>query len=204
MGSNPATPTTVIRGVAQPGSAFVWGAKGRGFEPRHSDHPSLKLRVAGRLSGTLMQSIKNYAKDCVLKLKKENIIKIGIGVWVFNPSGQVLLGQRLSSHGFNTWAAPGGKPEIGESIRSAAVREVFEETGLTISSQDLNFLSITHDVFPDSFYRTIHFRIDNVDKNPVVREKDKCAKWQWFDLNKLPSNLFLSAQNLLKQNVFGV
>ncbi len=26
-----------IRGVAQPGSAFVWGAKGRGFEPRHSD-----------------------------------------------------------------------------------------------------------------------------------------------------------------------
>ena len=193
----------VSRGVAQPGSAFVWGAKGRGFEPRHSDHPSLKLRGAGRPSGTLMQSIKNYAKDCVLRLKR-NFIKTGVGVWIFNPSGQVLLGQRLSSHGFNTWAAPGGKPEIGESIRSAAVREVFEETGLTISSQDLNFLSITHDVFPDSFYRTIHFRIDNVDKNPVVREKDKCAKWQWFDLNKLPSNLFLSAQNLLKQNVFGV
>ena len=184
-----------IRGVAQPGSAFVWGAKGRGFEPRHSDHLSLLYSV-----GNLVLFTRGYT----LKLKKENIIKIGIGVWVFNPSGQVLLGQRLSPHGFNTWAAPGGKPEIGESIRSAAVREVFEETGLTISSQDLNFLSITHDVFPDSFYRTIHFRIDNVDKNPVVREKDKCAKWQWFDLNKLPSNLFLSAQNLLKQNIFGV
>jgi len=150
-----------------------------------------------------MQSIKNYAKDCVLRLKR-NFIKTGVGVWIFNTSGQVLLGQRLSPHGFNTWAAPGGKPEIGESIRSAAVREVFEETGLMISSQDLNFLSITHDDFPDSFYRTIHFRIDNVDKNPVVCEKDKCAKWQWFDLDNLPNNLFLPAQNLMKQKVFGV
>ena len=35
-----------FRGVAQPGSAFVWGAKGRGFESRHSDHPS-RLRRYG-------------------------------------------------------------------------------------------------------------------------------------------------------------
>ena len=27
-----------IRSVAQPGSALVWGASGRGFKSRHSDH----------------------------------------------------------------------------------------------------------------------------------------------------------------------
>lgn len=83
----------LFRGVAQSGSAFVWGAKGRGFEPRHSDHLSLLYSV-----GNLVLFTRGYT----LKLKKENIIKIGIDAWVFNPSGQVLLGQRLSSHGFNT------------------------------------------------------------------------------------------------------
>ena len=35
-----------FRGVAQPGSAFVWGAKGRGFESRHSDQ-NKKYHIRG-------------------------------------------------------------------------------------------------------------------------------------------------------------
>ena len=139
-----------------------------------------------------------------MRLKKEYIIEVGVGVWLFNPVGQVLLGQRLSPHGFNTWAAPGGKPKIAESVRSAAVRETWEETGIVLNEKDLNFVAITHDNFSDSRYRTLHYKVDNVCQTPIVRELDKCAKWVWFDLDKLPKNLFLPVQNLLKQNVFGV
>lgn len=31
-------PVLIIRDVAQPGSALVWGASGRGFKSRHPDH----------------------------------------------------------------------------------------------------------------------------------------------------------------------
>ncbi len=37
----PCPPYVIIqarRGVAQPGSAFAWGAKGRGFKSRRPDH----------------------------------------------------------------------------------------------------------------------------------------------------------------------
>ena len=35
------------RGVAQPGSAFVWGTKGRRFKSGHSDHSPLRRRRLG-------------------------------------------------------------------------------------------------------------------------------------------------------------
>jgi 8-oxo-dGTP diphosphatase len=149
-----------------------------------------------------MFDIKVWTSD--MRLNEKNIIKTGVGVWLFNTSGQVLLGLRLSKHGFNTWSAPGGKPEVGESIRQTAVREAWEETGIVIEPHMLQYVGLTHDDFGDSFYRTVHYKVINVCQMPIVRELDKCAKWIWFDLDKLPKNLFLSTQNLLNQKVFGV
>jgi len=131
-------------------------------------------------------------------------IKKGVGVWLFNPTGQVLMGLRLSKHGFNTWSAPGGKPELNESFEDTAVREVFEETGIKLNKHNLKYIAMTDDIFPDSHFQTTHYRVDNVSAVPRVVEPNKCAEWRWFDLNKLPNNLFLSAQNLFKQKVFGV
>ena len=111
------------------------------------------------------------------------------------------MGLRLSKHGFNTWSAPGGKTEAGESLINTAIREVREETGIVLNSSMLKFLAITDDVYPDSHYSTVHYRVDNVSGVPMVMEPNKCKEWRWFDINNLPNNLFLSAQNLLKQKV---
>ena len=135
---------------------------------------------------------------------QNEIIRKGVGVWLFNQSGQVLMGLRLSKHGFNTWSAPGGKPEQGETPIDTAIRETMEETGIVLSPRMLKYICTTDDVFPDSHYLTIHYRADNIKELPSVLEKNKCAEWRWFDLNNLPSNLFLPAQNLMKQKVFGV
>lgn len=44
--------------------------------------------------------------------------------------GQVLLVRRAHQPDMGKWGFPGGKIELGESVQAAAVRELFEETGL--------------------------------------------------------------------------
>jgi mutator protein MutT len=44
--------------------------------------------------------------------------------------GQALLVRRAHSPDMGKWGFPGGKIEPGETVRDAAVRELFEETGL--------------------------------------------------------------------------
>ncbi|WP_230394323.1 NUDIX domain-containing protein [Plantactinospora alkalitolerans] len=56
---------------------------------------------------------------------------VGSRAVVRDAAGQVLLIER-SDNGF--WALPAGAMELGESISQCAVREVWEETGLTATS----------------------------------------------------------------------
>ena len=62
-GSSPVSPTK--RTVAQPGSAFAWGAKGLGFKSRRSDHRFFYDRLTGL--SFLLQHIVCKIKDlCAL------------------------------------------------------------------------------------------------------------------------------------------
>jgi 8-oxo-dGTP pyrophosphatase MutT (NUDIX family) len=56
-------------------------------------------------------------------------VRVGVGVVITNAEGWILLEKRSDCA---LWGFPGGRIEAGESIREAAVREVFEETGLTV------------------------------------------------------------------------
>ena len=132
-------------------------------------------------------------------------VRVGVGCWLFNSKGQILLGKRLSKHGTGTWAPPGGHLEFGETPEQCVARELFEETGVKISPDKFKIFRITNDIFTDEdkHYVTIHCRAnydDGIAQFIQVKEKDKCETWKWFYLTDLPSPLFLSAYNLLKQN----
>ena len=134
----------------------------------------------------------------------EKVVRVGVGCWVRNPSGQFLFGQRLSKHGNGTWAPPGGHLEFGETPEQCAARELYEETGILLIPDQFRVVGVTNDIFSDDkHYVTIHVCADlNFLPTPVIREPDKCSGWYWVNINRLPNNLFLSAQNLLKQKVF--
>ncbi|GKZ30584.1 hypothetical protein AbraIFM66950_009661 [Aspergillus brasiliensis] len=100
--------------------------------------------------------------------------RVGVGVFVINHKGQIVLGQRKSSHGAGTWALPGGHLEFNESFESCAAREVLEETGLEV--RDIRFLTATNDVMRDEgkHYVTVFMGCSVVgeDAQPEVSELD--------------------------------
>jgi ADP-ribose pyrophosphatase YjhB (NUDIX family) len=52
-------------------------------------------------------------------------------------AGRVLLVRRGHAPYAGTWSLPSGRAEPGETVRAAATREVFEETGLVVEVDDL-------------------------------------------------------------------
>ena len=137
--------------------------------------------------------------------EKDKIVRVGVGCWLENPDGLFLFGSRLSKHGNGTWAPPGGHLEFCENFVQCAARELFEETGIRLSPGDFRAVGMTNDVFPGKHYVTIHCHAKLKHRvYPNVKEPDKCSAWYWLNLKFLPNNLFLPAQNLIKQKVFGV
>lgn len=131
----------------------------------------------------------------------EKVVKVGVGLYIFNSQHQLLLGLRKSKHGEGTWCPPGGHLEYGESFEQAAVRETKEETGMLIDENQTTVAGVTNDFFAESgkHYITVHLIVKNIDGNPQVCEPDKCAEWHWFSLEKLPENLFLPAKQFLEK-----
>ena len=126
---------------------------------------------------------------------------VGIGVLIFNHKNEVLLGNRINSHGSQTWARPGGHLELGESFEICSIRETKEETGLDI--KDLKFFAVTNDIFEaeNKHYVSIFMKC-NFPEGQVVHnmEPDKISQWEWVDWDNLPENLFLPLKNLKSCN----
>lgn len=55
--------------------------------------------------------------------------KVAVNCALFDDRGRVLLVQRKDN---DLWCLPGGMMELGEQVRDAILREVKEETGLTV------------------------------------------------------------------------
>jgi len=125
--------------------------------------------------------------------------KVGVGVAVVK-EGKVLLGKRKNAHGEGTWSFPGGHLEYMESWEDCAIRETLEETGLSINN--VRFGTVTNDIFQEEqkHYVTIIMLSDYESGDLRLMEPDKCEKWEWFAWDKLPDALFVSIENLLKDN----
>lgn len=83
--------------------------------------------------------------------------RVGVGVLVFRPavSGsstpQVLVVRRAKEPSKGWWSFPGGSLELGETMTDCAIREVLEETGITLRLQPQTAACSTELDFPSVF-----------------------------------------------------
>ena len=68
-----------------------------------------------------------------------------VAVWVLNKKGEVLVQKRAATkkQAPNKWAVTAGHIDAGENPISAAIRESYEEIGLELKENDIEFLFIT-------------------------------------------------------------
>ncbi|TME46962.1 MAG: NUDIX domain-containing protein [Chloroflexi bacterium] len=120
----------------------------------------------------------------------------GVGVVVIRED-KVLIGQRISAHGFGTWSTPGGKPGAGESLYDCAIRELREETGLRGTSPRI--IAETIDGFPQSraVFATTFVQVDADGGVPCALEPHKTAAWLWGRVDELPTPLFAPVASLV-------
>jgi 8-oxo-dGTP diphosphatase len=134
----------------------------------------------------------------ILEKEMKNRPFVGVAV-IVQKNGKVLLGQRKNAHGAGIWAFPGGHLEYREAIEACAIREVFEETNLTV--KDIKHIAFTNDIFRQEkkHYVTLFVSAQYDSGDLEIKEPDKCEKWDWFHWDKYPEPMFLPLKNFIQQ-----
>jgi mutator protein MutT len=135
----------------------------------------------------------------------EKQIKVGVGVMIVDDN-KILLGHRVEKaedtggiYEPDCWTLPGGKQEYEETMVEAAIRECKEETNLDIS--DLKVFTASDSFQPDSHYVTINFITASYSGELKIMEPEKIDKWEWFDINELPQNIYTPSKNMITEYI---
>jgi putative (di)nucleoside polyphosphate hydrolase len=127
-----------------------------------------------------------------------------VGVVLINPQGQIFAGQRLDSTS-PAWQMPQGGIDDGEKPRAAALRELWEETGVT---RDLvTFVAktddwVTYDLPPELLGKVwggkfkgqrqkwFLFRfLGNDQQVNITTEHPEFSRWKWIGSEEMIASI---------------
>ena len=113
-----------------------------------------------------------------------NQVRVGVAAVVTDGERWLVL-RRRGSYGAGTWGLPGGHQEFGESPENTAVREVAEETRLTVRATAR--LGFTDDPMPEigQHYVTLFVACSVVDGTARIAEPDKASELAWLTPTEL-------------------
>jgi 8-oxo-dGTP diphosphatase len=100
---------------------------------------------------------------------------------------KVLLVKRSQSPSKGLWALPGGKINLGETLQQAVMREVFEETGVSVIPLQpiYSFDSIHKDGKGNTQFHYVIVDLLAEYKGGELKAGDDAAEVGWFSLQDL-------------------
>lgn len=132
----------------------------------------------------------------------------GFGV-ILEKNGKILLGKRhpdpdkadSSFRSAGEWCLPGGKLDWGELLENGAIREVKEETSITIKNPKV--ISVHNCINKHAHFVTIGLLAQEWSGKAKIMEPNEIVKWQWFDLNDLPSPKYFPSFEVIDNYIAG-
>lgn len=122
-----------------------------------------------------MQSTTTAAESTPIQATVCNIIK----------DNKILLMKRRSDFGKGKWSAPGGKVERGEAPESSTIREVFEETGLSVKTLELmGMLNVFKGTDEGRPAWIVHVFLTEEFEGELKESNE--GELRWFDVHSLP------------------
>ena len=132
--------------------------------------------------------------------------QIGVAI-VLLRWNEILVGKRTGTTGSGTLSLPGGHLEENESISDCALRELYEECGITQGPRikPPKPTIWVEELVEGEVFLTVYVIIEvppNFSKKEMEvknMEPDKCAGWQWIEISKLvKQKMFCNAQNAIQ------
>ncbi len=132
-----------------------------------------------------------------------HLIAPSVNIYIIVDS-KVLLGRRANTGWMDgKLCPPGGHVEKGETPVVAALREIKEELGVSVASEDLDFACVAARNTSPVEYVAYEFVVR--DKNYVFRnaEPEKCSELVWIDLHALPDDVIDHFRAIITDGIIG-
>ncbi len=141
----------------------------------------------------------NYVKELRGLVGHRPLILVGAVAMIMNEKGEILLQQRNEQK--KRWGLPGGLMEPGESTEETAVRESFEETGLTLRNLTLFKLYSGEEFFTtaengDEFYSVTTAYVTNKYVGELTLTDESIA-FDYFSSENLPAHMVGSHRRMI-------
>ena len=119
---------------------------------------------------------------------------------------KILLSLRQNTPFFSGhYGLLGGKIEENESITHALIRELYEEIGITVIKNNLNFVHCLSFINENGTAITAFvFKVAVWQGSIINREPDKITELQWYALDALPKNVIPRHRHIIDMVQRGV
>ena len=133
-----------------------------------------------------------FTRMCMGELQHRFVLlQDGAAVIIVNEENQILMQSRADR---DLWGLPGGCQELGERFEETAIREIKEETNLTVNEEDLELIDIVSGVTRKNSYPNGDVVFNNTVLYCVkkyigeLRWNEESKELRFFDVDKLPEN----------------